>query len=240
LAGSSSAQSELRPTSRRVESFSDAVFAIVVTIMVFEIRIPDDLAFGGDRAALAGLAAVLVTYALSFFVVVNLWTSHHYLLFTVPSPARSTIWYNNLLLFCVSLIPVVTRFLGMHPDSARAAAAYGFVGVACTGAFMLLRSHAARISHNPPHRTVPGDLRDIRPARLRQAVAGLDMLRDRAADVRPSGHPGPSDAQPRGGRAACARAVLPVSLSIRVTAFINLTGREPERSGRPSKQRRSK
>lgn len=154
MAGSSSAQSELRPTSRRVESFSDAVFAIVVTIMVFEIRIPDDLAFGGDRAALAGLAAVLVTYALSFFVVVNLWTSHHYLLFTVPSPARSTIWYNNLLLFCVSLIPVVTRFLGMHPDSARAAAAYGFVGVACTGAFMLLRSHAARISHNPLHRSI--------------------------------------------------------------------------------------
>ncbi len=154
MEGLSSAQTELRPTSRRVESFSDGVFAIVVTIMVFEIRIPDSFAFAGDSAALEEFAVVLVTYALSFFVIVNLWTSHHYLLFTVHSPARSTIWYNNLLLFCVSLIPVVTRFLGMHPNSARAAAAYGMLGVACTGSFMMLRSHVARMSHNLLHRNI--------------------------------------------------------------------------------------
>jgi len=154
LEGSAPTQAELRPTSRRVEAFSDGVFAIVVTIMVFEIRIPDSFAFAGDRAAFEQFAGVIVTYALSFFVIVNLWTSHHYLLFTVQNPARSTIWYNNLLLFTVSLIPVMTRFLGMHPDSSRATAAYGALGFACTAAFMLLRSHAARISHNELHRDI--------------------------------------------------------------------------------------
>lgn len=89
---SASTQAELRPISRRVEAFSDGVFAIAVTIMVFEIRIPDSFAFAGDSAALEEFAAVLLTYGLSFFVIVNLWTSHHYLLFTVHSPTRSTIW----------------------------------------------------------------------------------------------------------------------------------------------------
>ena len=145
---------QLRATSRRIENFSDGVFAIVVTIMVFEIRIPNSLAFGSDPAALRQFAEVLFTYALSFFVIVNLWTSHHYLVFTVSNPTRTTIWFNNLLLFCVTLIPITTRFLGLHPNSSMAAAAYGLLGVAATASFMLLRSHAARIADNEVHRGI--------------------------------------------------------------------------------------
>jgi uncharacterized membrane protein len=143
--------SELMPDNRRTESFSDGVFAIVVTIMVLEIRIPDSLAFGNDRAALNEFVSYLGTYALSFLVIVNLWTSHHYLLFTLRRPARTTLWYNSLLLFTVTLIPLATRFLGMHPTSPRAAASYGFVAAVCTASFMLLRSHAARTTHNAVH-----------------------------------------------------------------------------------------
>lgn len=145
---------ELRPTNRRLELFSDGVFAIVITIMVIEIHIPDILAFANDRAALNHLAGELLAYALSFLVIANLWTSHHYLVFTIHMPARSTIWFNNLLLFTISLIPITTRFLGMHPGSPRAAAFYGAVATACTGAFMLLRSHAARKTHNEAHRLI--------------------------------------------------------------------------------------
>ena len=154
MAGSKPAQTKLKATSRRLENFSDGVFAIVVTIMVFEIRVPDSLAFGSDPAALRQLGALLLSYALSFFVIVNLWTSHHYLVFTVKHPTRVTIWLNNLLLFFVTLIPVTTRFLGLHPQSSRAAAAYGLLGVAATIAFMLLRSHAARITDNEIHRRI--------------------------------------------------------------------------------------
>jgi uncharacterized membrane protein len=144
----------LRPTSRRIEDFSDAVFAIVVTIMVFDMRIPDVLASGWDWAAFKPFAIVLLTYALSFFVVANLWTSHHYLVSTLHNPTRTTIWRNNLVLFFATLIPVVTRFLGLHPDSPTAAAAYGLEGVAITLAFMLLRTHAARTAHSEVHRQI--------------------------------------------------------------------------------------
>lgn len=146
--------SELMPDNRRIESFSDGVFAIVVTIMVLEIRIPDSLAFGNDPIALKGFGTYIGTYALSFLVIVNLWTSHHYLLFTLRQPARTTLWYNSLLLFTVTLVPVATRFLGIHPTSPRAAASYGLVAALCTAAFMLLRSHAARTTHNEVHRGI--------------------------------------------------------------------------------------
>jgi uncharacterized membrane protein len=147
---------ELRPTGRRLEAFSDGVFAIVITIMVLEIHVPDSLAFGNDPAALRSFGAKFLTYMLSFFVIANLWTSHHYLTFTVQMPTRATIWFNNLLLFCVSTIPIATPFLGDFPASPRAASAYGFVAACCTGAFMLLRSHARRRSHNPVHRDIHG------------------------------------------------------------------------------------
>jgi uncharacterized membrane protein len=148
------ADQELRPTSRRLENFSDAVIAIVLTIMVFELRIPDTLAIADDPAELRQFAIMLGTYVLSFYIVANLWTSHHYLVFTIAKPAPTTIWLNSLLLFWVTLIPVTTRFLGLHPASSRAAAVYGLVGFGATGAFMLLRSHAARITHNELHRDI--------------------------------------------------------------------------------------
>ena len=145
---------ELRPTNRRVEAFSDAVFAIAVTIMVFEIRIPDSLASGSDQAALQQFALVLATYALSFVVIAILWASHHYLIFTLPKADRSTIWLNNHVLFWITTIPVVARFFGMHPTSPQAVGAYAFVIMMCTASFTMLRAHASRVSHNEVHRAI--------------------------------------------------------------------------------------
>jgi uncharacterized membrane protein len=147
-------ETELRPTNRRLEGFSDAVFAIVITITVITVRIPDSLAFADDPEAVRRFAVELLTYALSFVVIANLWTSHHYLAFTLDMPARATIWLNNHLLFWVTMIPIVTYFLGRYPGSPRACAAYGIVGVGITGAFMLLRSHAARTTPNELHRAI--------------------------------------------------------------------------------------
>lgn len=95
---------ELSPDNHRIEAFSDGVFAIAVTLMMLEIRIPDSLAFGSDPAALKTFVTLLATYALSFFVTMILWISHHYLIFTIPRPDRETVWLNNLILFCVTLI----------------------------------------------------------------------------------------------------------------------------------------
>jgi len=149
-----SAPTELRPSNRRLEAFSDAVFAIVATIMMFEVRIPDTLAFGSDHTALMEFSALLATYALSFVVIGILWANHHYLIFTLPRADRATIWLNNNALFWVTLIPIVARFFGMHPTAPRAAAAYAFVIMMCTISFSLLRRHAGRISHNAFHRSL--------------------------------------------------------------------------------------
>ena len=144
----------LKPSSRRVENFSDAVFAIVVTIMVLEIRVPDSLAFGSDPEALMQFAALILTYALSFVVVAIFWASHHYLLFTLPDADRATIWLNNYVLFWISVVPIVARFFGLHPTSPRAVSAYAFVIMMCTLSVSLLRAHASRVSHNQLHRAI--------------------------------------------------------------------------------------
>lgn len=145
---------ELTPTNRRIESFSDAVFAIAVTIMVIEIRVPDSLAFMDDPVAFRHFAGLLITYAVSFVVVLILWGSHHYLIFTLPKADRTTLWLNNFVLFWVTLIPIVAQFFGLHPTSPRAAAAYAFVIMMCTVAFTLLRRHASWVSHNELHRAI--------------------------------------------------------------------------------------
>ena len=145
---------ELRPSNRRLEAFSDAVFAIVVTIMILEIRIPDELALGNDRLALMRFAALFATYALSFVVVAIFWSNHHYLIFTLPKADRVTIWLNNQALFWITLIPLVARFFGQHPTSPRASATYAFVIMMCTVSFSMLRRHGARISRNAFHRSL--------------------------------------------------------------------------------------
>ena len=145
---------ELRPTNRRVESFSDAVFAIAVTIMVLEIRVPDSLAFANDAVAFEEFATLLAIYVLSFVVVGILWANHHYLVFTLPKSDRATIWLNNHVLFWVTMVPVVARFFGQHPTSPSATAAYAFVVMMCTCALTLLRRHAARVTENEVHRAL--------------------------------------------------------------------------------------
>lgn len=146
--------SELSPDTGRIEAFSDAVFAIAITIMVFQIQIPDSLVSTNDRAALQHFGALLATYSLSFVVVGILWANHHYLMLTLPKVDRTTIWLNNHVLFWVAMVPIVARFFGMHPTAPRAVAVYAFVIMMCTVALIVLRAHASRASHNEFHRAL--------------------------------------------------------------------------------------
>jgi len=144
----------LKPSSRRIEAFSDGVFAVAVTIIVLEVRVPDSLAFTNDVLALQQFATLLGIYALTFVVVGILWANHHYLIFTLPTTDRAAVWLNNNVLFWVTMVPVVARFFGLHPTSPRAIAAYAFVVMMCTVSLSLLRRHASRISDNHFHRAV--------------------------------------------------------------------------------------
>ncbi len=109
----------------RVEAFSDAVIAIILTIMVLELKLPDALANGLDHAALMAVAPKFVAYAMSFLVLAIMWMNHRHLLDAVRQPSGGFLWLNNLLLFWMSLIPASTALLGEHPLAPTAAALYG-------------------------------------------------------------------------------------------------------------------
>jgi uncharacterized membrane protein len=144
----------LNPSNRRIEAFSDGVFAVAVTIIVLEVRVPDSLAFSNDAVALQHFASLLAIYALTFVVVGILWANHHYLIFTLPRIDRTSLWLNNHVLFWVTMVPIVARFFGLHPASPRATAAYAFVVLMCTCSLTLLRRHASQMTANQFHRAV--------------------------------------------------------------------------------------
>lgn len=145
---------ELHPNNQRIEAFSDGVFAVAVTIIVLEVRVPDSLAFANDAAAFQHFITLLAIYALTFVVVGILWANHHYLVTTLSSSDRATLWLNNHVLFWVTMVPIVARFFGLHPTSPRATAAYAFVVMMCTASLALLRRHASGKSSNQFHRAL--------------------------------------------------------------------------------------
>lgn len=145
---------EIRPTRQRVETFSDGVFAIVATIMMFELNVPNKLATSLDSTDLKSFAGSILTYALSYLVVFTLWVSHHYLLLTVRQPDRNLVWLNGLMLFFVSLIPMAARFFGSSVLSPNAAAIYGFVLLLATASFGFLRVHAIKLAEEDLQRSI--------------------------------------------------------------------------------------
>jgi uncharacterized membrane protein len=134
---------ELSPA--RLETFSDGVIAIIITIMVLELKFPE---YASEKGLLHGLllpmAPKLATYAMSFLVVAIMWVNHNALMGTVQNATRTVFWMNNHLLFWMSLIPLSTAFLGEHPRLADAYAIYGFVLAAACSAFAVLRWLASR------------------------------------------------------------------------------------------------
>lgn len=96
----------------RLEAFSDGVIAIIITIMVLELKVPH----GTDLQALAGLVSVFLSYVLSFTFVGLYWNNHHHMLAAVERISGRVLWANLHLLFWLSLIPFVTAWIGEnHP-----------------------------------------------------------------------------------------------------------------------------
>ena len=123
------------PTSTRLEAFSDGVIAIIVTIMVLELKVPHD---DETPAGLLHLWPIFLSYALSFFLVAIYWVNHHQLFTRVEAVNHSILWANNLLLFTISLIPFATAYVGENHISSFPAALYAAVLFVCGLAFMLL------------------------------------------------------------------------------------------------------
>jgi uncharacterized membrane protein len=105
----------------RIEAFSDGVLAIIITIMVLELRVPAGAAFSDLRPVLP----TLLSYLLSFIYVGIYWSNHHHLLHAVKGIRGLDLWANLHLLFWLSLTPFATRWLGEHPQDTAPVALYG-------------------------------------------------------------------------------------------------------------------
>jgi uncharacterized membrane protein len=105
----------------RLEAFSDGVLAIIITIMVLELRVPE----GADLAALQPLLPIFLSYLLSFVFIGIYWNNHHHLLQAVRRVNGPVLWANLHLLFWLSLVPFVTSWLGENHLAAWPVALYG-------------------------------------------------------------------------------------------------------------------
>jgi uncharacterized membrane protein len=124
----------------RLTAFSDGVIAIIITIMVLELRPPA----GADWAALAAMLPVFLSYLLSFLYVAIYWNNHHHLLQTVKRVNGLLLWANTHLLLWLSLIPFATAWLGQNYRAAVPAAVYGMVLLAAALAYYLLQMSIVR------------------------------------------------------------------------------------------------
>jgi uncharacterized membrane protein len=128
----------------RIEAFSDGVIAIIITIMVLEIKVPE----GFDLEALRPMVPVFCAYVLSFLYVGIYWNNHHHLLHTVQKVSGGTLWANLHLLFWLSLFPAVTHWLGESHLAAWPTAAYGIVLFMAAVAYFIL-AHVMIRQHGP-------------------------------------------------------------------------------------------
>ncbi len=120
----------------RLEAFSDGVLAIIITIMVLELKIPH----GADWAAIAPLAPVFLSYVLSFIYVGIYWNNHHHMLHTADKASAPILWANLHLLFWLSLIPFATGWMGENHFAALPTALYGFVLLMAAIAYWFLQN----------------------------------------------------------------------------------------------------
>jgi uncharacterized membrane protein len=123
-------------TKARLEAFSDGVFAILITILVLELKIPH----GDDLHALAPLLPVFLTYVLSFVYLGIYWNNHHHMLHATARINGKILWANLHLLFWLSLVPFTTGWMGENHFSSVPTALYGAILLAAALAYYVLQS----------------------------------------------------------------------------------------------------
>ena len=124
----------------RMEAFSDAVLAIIITIMVLEIKVPH----GAELAALRPLIPVFLSYTLSFLYLGIYWSNHHHMLYVTHRVNGAILWANLHLLFWLSLVPFVTGWMGENHFAPAPTAAYGVILLMAAIAYLLLQQAILR------------------------------------------------------------------------------------------------
>jgi uncharacterized membrane protein len=141
----------------RLEAFSDGVLAVIITIMVLELKVPHS----ADAAALAPLVPTFLSYVLSFIYVAIYWNNHHNMFHAVERVTGGTLWANLHLLFWLSLIPFVTGWMDENHFAPLTVAAYGAVLLASALSYTIL-TLVLRAHHGPDSVLVRGLGRDFK------------------------------------------------------------------------------
>jgi uncharacterized membrane protein len=118
----------------RLEAFSDGVMAVIITLMAFNVKPPEDATFSALRADLPEL----LVYVLSFVIIGTYWNNHHHLLRATDRMNGAVMWSNLHLLFWLSVLPIATGWVGHFPDKSPPAAVYGLLGLASALAYWIL------------------------------------------------------------------------------------------------------
>ena len=121
-------------TKTRLEAFSDAVIAIIITIMVLELKVPHDVSWN----ALLQLWPVFLSYAASFLMLGIYWGNHHHLVHTIKEVRGGILWANLHLLFWLSLVPFATAWMGENHFATNTVATYALLADICGIAYYIL------------------------------------------------------------------------------------------------------
>ncbi|MDZ4708866.1 MAG: TMEM175 family protein [Saprospiraceae bacterium] len=151
-------------TKARLETFSDGVVAIIITIMVLEMKVPHS----EDWGDLAKLTPVFFSYVLSFAMLGIYWVNHHHLVHAIPTVNAGIMWTNLHLLFWLSLIPFVTAWMGESHFSQNSVILYSVLAFACGFAYYFLlfaikqtHPHHAQLKKLLKHQTTKGILSNV-------------------------------------------------------------------------------
>ena len=118
----------------RLEAFSDGVLAIIITIMVLEMKVPH----GDDLKALQPMLPLFMSYVLSFVNIAIYWNNHHHMMHAVQKVSGTVLWMNIHLLFWLSLFPFATAWMGENQFSTWPVALYGFIAMMAGVAYYFL------------------------------------------------------------------------------------------------------
>jgi uncharacterized membrane protein len=124
----------------RISAFSDGVIAVLITIMVLELKVPH----GTDLAALSGLLPIFLTYVLSFILLAIYWSNHHHMFYLTDRVTGGILWANLHLLFWLSLMPFVTGWMGENHFAPIPTALYGVVLLMAGVAYYILEQTIIR------------------------------------------------------------------------------------------------
>jgi uncharacterized membrane protein len=131
-------------STSRLEAFSDGVLAIIITIMVLDLRVP---ATAGDTFSdlrAIHLLPVFLSYVLSFIYIAIYWNNHHHMMYATEAVTGGVLWANMFLLFSLSLVPFVTNWMGENPFASAPAALYGVVLLMAAVAYYVLEQTIIR------------------------------------------------------------------------------------------------